>query len=197
MPTAADQHGPRRVRLLFAAALTCSALLAGCESTPPPATGEHLTPIEGESLPSVSAAATMLAPVRLRIHPLSRLERDELGRAQLVLQMELLDAAGHSGKWLGRATVAIERLAGPSAGEATTDAARRFNLTTPQNSNARFDWITRTYVLRIAPLPTWYDTLVDGSERDATARVRCTFTLLDAQGTARTLEDTAVLRAFR
>jgi hypothetical protein len=173
------------------------ASLGGCDAGPSAAKPDDLTPIEGETLPSPVQAAEMLMPVRLRVHPLSRLERDELGRAQLVVQMELLDDSGHSGKWLGRASASIERLAGPAPGDAPTDTTRRFNLTSAQASGARFDWITRTYVLRLTPLPAWYDGLVDGSDRDAAARVRCSFTFLDASGTARTLEDTATIRALR
>lgn len=130
-------------------------------------------------------------PKELRISPLTRVETDERGEAMLTVHLELVDAWGHSGKWLMLARVEVsenekssadEKNGGggktvPTAGEARVD----LDLTDPAVNAAAFDWITRTYVVRVKNLPTW------ATQRGANGWVRAAVGWVDVGGERRVL----------
>ncbi len=130
-------------------------------------------------------------PKELRISPLTRVETDERGQAMLTVHLELVDAWGHSGKWLMLARVEVsekekssadEKNGGggktvPTAGEARVD----LDLTDPAVNAAAFDWITRTYVVRVKNLPTW------ATQRGANGWVRAAVGWVEVGGERRVL----------
>lgn len=124
-------------------------------------------------------------PRELRISPLTRVETDERGEAVLVVHLELVDAWGHSGKWLMLARVEVsetERSAGDEKGAIGKDEARvDVDLTDPAVNAGAFDWITRTYVVRVKKLPSW------ATQRGSSGWVRAAVGWVEAGGERRVL----------
>lgn len=133
-------------------------------------------------------------PREVRISPLTRVEIDERGEAVLTVHLELVDAWGHSGKWLMLVRVELSE-SQKSAGEAkdgaggdgagasvsANEARLDLDLTDPAVNAAAFDWITRTYVVRVKKLPTW------ATQRGAVGWVRAAVGWVEGSGERRVL----------
>lgn len=154
----------------------------------------------GEAPVKALDAAAMLeavAPRRLSVHALTRLERGagEAGAWALVAHIELLDAAGHACKWPGVLRVTLEA---PSMvaedeglrgkGEAGPDRKWVMDLTSVESNARAFDWVTRTYRARLGPLPAWAERFAAGQLRVTDLRVRAELLTWDASGAERVLE---------
>lgn len=128
-------------------------------------------------------------PRELRISPLTRVEIDERGEAVLTVHLELVDAWGHSGKWLMLVRVEVsesergsgEEKVGGGAVAVKDEARVDLDLTDPAVNAAAFDWITRTYVVRVKKLPTW------ATQRGAGGWVRAAAGWVEASGERKVL----------
>ncbi len=193
----------RRVRrttargVLGALALASGALFA-CQARPsvPPDAGEVALP-EGEA----RAAIAQLEPVKLNIHPLSRLERGPDPEApsasaspalapdaalRVAVHLELLDRFDQGAKWLGRATIILRDARGESAHAPLTYVR---DLIDPQANADAFDWVTRCYVVACGGLPEW---AVEAARRGR-LRIDAAFSVLKADGTRQRIEGTLTL----
>jgi hypothetical protein len=108
-------------------------------------------------------------PVRLRVHPLTRITRDTDGTAVLACHVELRDASNQVVKALGVA--AVELYVEDAKGHADATGQRwEVDLREPKENAAAFDdVVTRTYVLRLGALPPAAARLADavGSDEEA------------------------------
>lgn len=174
------------------------------------ASADRAGPIEpGEGgepavLPGPSAVLASLQPERLRVHPLTRLERDATGRLRLVCHVELADRFGHPTKWFGLVRVEVYR-PGEAAGEVSGAAGAvgggeqqagmwSVDLTSPERNAEMFDWVTRTYRLELVGLPAWIDALEQGRSREPWCTVRAYFLALGVDGRERRMEASFRLR---
>lgn len=157
--------------------------------------------LEATRPPEANRVADALAPSRLRIHPLTRLERDAAGDLRIVCHLELADRFSHSGKWLGVARVELYRPgdrpagdgpvgASPSSvrGDDRQDTVWDVPLTDAARNAELYDWVSRTYILPLGDLPAWVEAVSEGRSRDDTMTLRAYFTLLDGGGRERVLK---------
>lgn len=133
------------------------------------------------------------APVTLRIYPLTRVEVDPSGDAQVVFHFELADGWGDAVKAPGVLTVRAfrvgagvgEGLAGGAAAELTWEV----DLTDPEANSFVYDPATSTYRVRLGRLPAWAERLVPGGSREGGLRLRAAFRTTDARGQTVYLND--------
>jgi len=148
---------------------------------------------QGAALPDSSAVVEAFAPVRVEVHPLSRLEGVGAAR-RAVVHVQVLDVYGHDTKWPGLVRVEVVNGAGEGAagvegsgvaesgsGEAGEVAVHSVDLTSGESNARAFDSISRCYVVRV-PAP--------GTDA-VTVRVR--WLLLDASGRMQAMEATGSL----
>jgi len=187
--------------------LALGLVAGGCAATDgPPGPIEPGVGGVGESavLPGPSAVLASLQPERLRVHPLTRLERDAGGRLRLVCHVELADRFGHPTKWFGLVRVEVYR-PGEAVGEVSGAAGAvgggeqqsgmwSVDLTSPERNAEVFDWVTRTYRLELVGLPGWVEALEQGRSREPWCTVRAYFLALGADGRERRMEASFRLR---
>lgn len=146
-----------------------------------------------------AAANAALLPVRLTIHPLTRIGVDPKGQPALLMHLELRDRFDQNTRALGAVRIEIQA---PShtAVSAASDGSRsseslawNIDLRDPDQNALLFDdLITRTYALTLTGLPRW----LTESPNAAGATVAAAFTFPDPEspaGPPRTLTDTARL----
>lgn len=150
---------------LFAATIA-SPLFPGCadKAAPGPGantTGADITPEPGaiSSRSSAPIDPAALLPERLRIHPLTRFLREDDGRLDLIVHLELRDRFGQSVKGLGIARIELYQPTGGSgSGAQTQEAVWEVDLREGgANADAYDDLITRTYTLPLTDLPESID----------------------------------------
>jgi hypothetical protein len=92
----------------------------------------------------------------MRIHPLTRLDKQPDGQTWLVVHVELKDAWGDTTKGVGQLQVQLYRptggrAAGPGVQELKWDA----NLSDLERNAWLYDPATRTYRLQLEGIPEW------------------------------------------
>ncbi len=125
-----------------------AAALGGCDATPSRTTAP--APRADFEWP--------FGAVRIEIHPLTRLVRDgaAAGTLQIEAHVELFDRFGHGVKDVGVMRFELYRSAGPSAdAEPTQELVWTLDMTDPAESSARYDAVTRTYVVPLDEAPDW------------------------------------------
>jgi hypothetical protein len=189
-------HHPTRL----AVAVTFSTLLASCadKPNPSPSGSDSPTPPTTNTAAPIDSAA--LLPERLRIHPLTRFLREESGRLDLIVHLELRDHFGQAVKGLGLARIELYRPSGiAGSGAQTQEAVWEVDLRTPDaNAEAYDDLITRTYTLLLTDLPESVDHWVGQSGAEASAApggldwllIKAYFTFRDSAGQDHHLEAT-------
>lgn len=99
------------------------------------------------------------APVRLQVHPLSRIRRDRgSGDMRIEAHVELIDAFDHLTKGLGEFRFEIETLERDAV--RLPDGSRliwRIPVDTPERASAPFDPLTRTYRFVLTELAPGFD----------------------------------------
>jgi hypothetical protein len=143
------------------ATLVCAAIAPLAACTSPRGSGAPLTPGQmpeqvARSLAAEPADAGAFAPVRVRVHPLSRVERTPAGADRASLHVELLDASGLSLRWPMVLGVSMRDGAGRTS-------AAWADLRTEGASARAFDPVTRTFVLT----PAWDDGQPGGANAGA------------------------------
>ncbi|MBT8484267.1 MAG: hypothetical protein KJO43_01725 [Phycisphaerae bacterium] len=88
-------------------------------------------------------------PVRLRVHPLTRLVTNARGDAHLLeARIELFDRDDDGVKGVGQLAVEL-RAAGVSGTDGHAVAGWAVDLADPETNRLHFDQVTRTYLLRL------------------------------------------------
>lgn len=141
--------------------------------------------------PTAEELVESLMPRSMAVSGLTRLERDEGGAWVLVVHAELLDGFGQAVKWPGVLVVTLEPRAGGSlepsdAAEAWAAKTWRVDLSTPERNAAAFDWVTRTYRVRLEGVPEWGGAFARGERRGVPYLVvRARLETWDGRGGAR------------
>lgn len=156
-------------------------------------------------VPVTSEVLAELQPVRVRVHPLTRFERDgppPKGRLRLVCYLELGDRWGHAGKWLGHVRVELYKPseatsdtgAGASGGGERQEVVWNIDLADPEKNALAYDWVTRAYRLELVGLPEWAERLARGESREPWATVRAYFLVAEPGGGEKRLEGSLRIR---
>lgn len=111
----------------------------------------------GDGLTVDPATLASYAPVKLRLHPLTRVQVDAGGEVTLWLHAELFDRWGHSVKSPGVFAVSVEAVGGGQESGRWSEDVRE------GARNALFwDRVTRTYRLPLTGLPGWLEASARG-----------------------------------
>jgi hypothetical protein len=179
-------HGACALIVVGAGALA----LGGCAGDGPL---NILHPPEQTSLPPGPARVVeQLAPVKVRVHPLSRVEREPGKATKVICHLELTDQFGVTCKWLGRARVELYRPVGEdggvgSIGSEKQDLIWEQDLNDAKVNNASYDWVSRTYVLSLGDVPAWVDKIDQGKGRDPWLTLKAYFIYVGVDGQEKTL----------
>lgn len=142
-------------------------------------------------------------PVRLRVHPLTRVTREASGDEILLCHLELRDRFDQVVKCLGLAQVELfpaDAQGKPKDETIEPERLWQVDLRDPKKNSDTFDGVvTHTYALHLGSLPPLLAKLADSS-KDAAAgpfyALRVRFLFKDAAGQARQLEAIAGLTPF-
>ncbi|MFN0133349.1 MAG: hypothetical protein ACKVW3_12585 [Phycisphaerales bacterium] len=150
------------------ATLALLVLLAGCA----------IRPRSPSAATSAAGDASLLAPSRVRIHPLTRRDRDARGRDRLICYIEFLDQWDDTCKAVGQLQVQlyrpVEGRGGRASGLGVQELVWDANLADPQRQKDLYDRATRLYRLVLDTVPEW---AAAPAVADApTARLRAVFT---------------------
>ena len=146
----------------------------------PPMAGGHAAP----------AVPNPFAPASLRIHPLTRVDRDNAGAAWIYCHLELRDAWGDTCKGVGALQLQLYRpVGGRASGLGTQELAWDIDLSDLDKNASFFDPATRTYRFPLQNAPAWVLDVLDPTKRDARVRLRAVLTTTDPQGQPRFLQD--------
>lgn len=119
------------------------------------------------------------AAVRMDVHPLTRLVRDEeTGGLRIEAHLEFRDRWGHGTKDVGE--LRFELYGDEGGGEQMQALVWRLDLRDPAESSARYEQATRTYLVTLDGAPDW----IGGGAGPATLLVQ--FTGLDGTRLAAT-----------
>jgi len=144
----AGMHGNAMRVALLVASLALAGVFVGCAQDRPGSRG--VVAPRG----SVSAAPAFTV-VRIEIHPLTRVLRDDVtGETRIEAHVEFFDAWGDTVKDLGELQFELFRGAGePST--LTQELVWRKDLTDPDANSRQYDAITRTYTIPLLEAPEW------------------------------------------
>lgn len=144
--------------------------------------------------PGPARVMEQLAPVKIRVHPLTRISIQKDEPPKLNCHFELLDQFNHSIKWLGKARVELYRPVADagsspigSTGTEKQELVWNQDLNDPRVNADMYDWVTRTYLLPLGDLPAWAVHVADGTSRDPWLTLKIYFTFVDVSGQDRTL----------
>lgn len=151
--------------------LVVSLGLAGCAIRPK-------SPGAGAAGAGGAAAADLLAPDRVRIHPLTRVDRDPRGRGVVICYVEFLDQWGDSCKAVGRLQVQLYRpvdgRGGRASGLGVQELVWDADLRDADRQRDLYDRATRLYRLVLDSVPEWVAAPATGDA--PSARLRAVFT---------------------
>lgn len=174
---------PRAAGAAIGAALCAGIVLGagpGC-AIRPKAPGAH----------GADASATgLLAPDRVRIHPLTRVDRDARGRTVIICYIEFLDQWSDSCKAVGQLQVQLYRpvdgRGGRASGLGVQELVWDADLRIADRQRDLYDRATRLYRLVLDSVPEWVGTPAAGDA--PTARLRAVFTPDSLGGEERSLQ---------
>lgn len=143
-------------------------VLAGCQVSTPTDGGRVVAAGGGGQ----GAVDRQLAPVSLRVYPLTRVERIGDGPPMIVCHVELKDRWGDSVKGLGLLVVQLYRVGtGLEATEAEREKTWEVDLTGADRNAELYDPATRTYRVALMGIPAWVGGSDDGGSGRALVRV--------------------------
>ena len=100
---------------------------------------------------AVSRDAWPFWPVRMRVHPLTRISRDAEGPV-IDLRLEFFDESGDTTRCCGEAIIELAELPLDPASTASTISMQwNLDLRNLELNGTHFDDITRTYLIRLRP----------------------------------------------
>ncbi|MGH7132435.1 MAG: hypothetical protein ACREJO_10870 [Phycisphaerales bacterium] len=184
-----------RSSLTTAAFLAIAAALTTAACSPKDGPIATLDPPGQTTLPPGPARVMeQLAPVKIRVHPLTRISIQKDEPPKLNCHFELLDQFNHSIKWLGKVRVELYRPVADAAsspigatGTEKQELVWNQDLNDPRTNADMYDWVTRTYLLPLGDLPAWAVHVADGTSRDPWLTLKIYFTFVDVSGQDRTL----------
>lgn len=151
--------------------------------------------------PDGSVIPGPFAPASMRIHPLTTIERDQNGQAQVVLHVELRDAWGDVIKGMGTLRVQLLRPTGlGGGGPERVEIEWELDLGDLDANVRHYDPSTRTYRVLLGNLPAWAAALAPAGEAEAPSRgvdrfaVVVLFTTRQADGRETVMRDRFVVR---
>lgn len=145
--------------------------------------------------PAVSAeASAMFAPVVMRLHPLTHVDRTPAGQPIIVCHIEFADAWGDTVKAAGELSVLLYRPSGAAGATGTQELRWDIDLTDPSTNAANYDPATRTYRLQLGRLPEWVAGVGQPGSDDQRVVLRAIFTATDRAGRESTLRDELTVR---
>ncbi|GJM19280.1 MAG: hypothetical protein DHS20C14_14930 [Phycisphaeraceae bacterium] len=103
-------------------------------------------------------------PVALRVFPLTRLDRDAEGQAQVVLHVELKDEWGDTVKGAGLLTVQLLRPQGERAGTGKDEVRWDVSLWSDEDNARHYDPSSRTYRIVLGEVPEWVVRMMPGAD---------------------------------
>lgn len=169
---------------MLAVSLSPLVVGGGCE------TGGRQTSIAGGRQGQPSA---MFAPVRIRVHPLTRLGRDSGGRAMIVCHLEVKDRWGDTVKGAGVLQVTMYRTGlGAVSGQEEQERRWEVDLRDPEVNASLYDPATRTYRVQLGGLPEWVEQMAPRDEGTGGAgrlRLRAVFETVGPDGRQAFLRD--------
>ena len=132
--------------------LLACAIFAGCDASP-----QRAGPVGNAARGDFEWP---FAAARIEIHPLTRLVREpgRSGLIQIEAHFEFIDRWGHGVKDIGVVRFELYRAGPVEAGaeaEPTQQLVWTLDLTDPSASSARYDPITRTYIVPLDEAPDW------------------------------------------
>lgn len=159
--------------------------------------GDGAKAVEGVPAELRTGTPYQFRPRRLRIYPLTRVERDEQG-ARVVCHVELMDRWGDTTKWVGLLRVQMyETDPGIDPGLERQVLEWVVDLGDAEQNAALYDPSTRTYRLNLRDLPAWVEKALPrtpGGERLNRLRLVASLRFVDRDGTVREVRDEAVVR---
>ncbi|TVS09145.1 MAG: hypothetical protein EA423_00480 [Phycisphaerales bacterium] len=145
--------------------------------------------------PAVSAeACEMFAPVVMRLHPLTHVDRTPAGQPIIVCHIEFADSWGDTVKAAGDLAVLLYRPRGATGATGTQELRWDIDLTDPETNAAHYDPATRTYRIQLGRLPEWATTVGQPGAEDQRIVLRAIFTATDREGRETTLRDELTVR---
>lgn len=133
-------------------------------------------------------------PVALRVFPLTRVERDAAGAAQIVLHLELKDEWGDTVKGVGALTVQLLRPAGVASGGGRDEVRWDVSLWGAEENARYYDPSSRTYRIVLGDVPGWVDAMMSRSDPEDRVRITAQLRTPTGDGSMRSLWDELELR---
>lgn len=167
--------------IALTACLAPAAMLGSCGVRPPPS--------HASGAPAVNAGP--FAPTSIRIHPLTRLDRDAKGRVIIACHIEFRDTWGDTCKGVGRLRIELYRTTGGRGSTAGVQDLRwDIDLADLSRNAALYDPATRTYRLPLGNLPGWVEQVSAGPDRPDDPRITLRAALVEpgADGADHVLE---------
>ena len=162
-------------RLVILIALACT---AGCNLD-----GKDVWPRGGLPYP--------FAPVSIRVHPLTHLDRDDDGQLVLICHIALLDSWNESVRGLGELHVSFF---GPGSSRPEQNAQWTFDLYEAAVNELLYDPATRTYRLQLGNLPPWVAELETATDDAGRGTIMAELTTVGVEMEPYTIRGEATLR---
>lgn len=171
--------------LTMSCALAC---VSGCKN------GVQLSPV-GKDRPDLKQLAYAFAPERIEIDPLTHLDLDSDGDAQIICYIAVRDEWGDTTKAVGSLQVQLYRSGvGLDTGSDVQELKWDVDLSDLTQNAALYDAVTMRYRLQLVDLPSWVQSMAEREERGADSggsriRLRAILTTIDRRGREQTLHD--------
>jgi hypothetical protein len=161
-------------------ALAVASLAPGCQVRPRAGLG-------GRAGPGGDIAAPF-APDAIRLHPLTRVDRDSAGLPMLVVYMDVRDSWDDPVKAIGMLEVQLYRPAsGPASNMDEQELTWNLDLSDLELNSKLYDPVTHMYRLPLLEAPEW---IIPEQGRDAPRlRLRAILNTYGPRGEARQLDD--------
>jgi hypothetical protein len=173
------RHSQRHIAALLAAILAALAA-AGCQTRPK-------SGLTGRAGPG-GQIASPFAPAAIRLHPLTRVDRDSAGQPMLVVYMDIRDAWDDPVKAIGMLEIQLYRpAAGPGPGMDEQELLWNLDLADLELNGKLYDPVTHMYRLPLLEAPEW---IMPEQGRDAPRmRLRALLNTFGPSSEPRQLED--------
>jgi hypothetical protein len=150
-----------------------------------PACQQQLRPPTGRADPAETLSP--FAPAAIRLHPLTRIDRDDKGAATIIAYLDIRDGWDDPAKALGSLKIQLYRPAGPVASVDEQSLTWDVDLSDLDNNARLYDPVTHMYRLPLLDAPAW---VIPEPGRDPPRlRLRAILETSGPRGETRRLED--------